>query len=305
LQEAKAYLAATSVQTVSIQYLIGPELDERVEIDDSTSLMPARELEDALERDEFADAEEFRLLSVATPTAALVTKGYVPKIYDESNLSDSSAVRQKMYTLSLLLNALDGVFCFPGYSTERLAPDVPLGMFAGRSGGYTVYDFLPMERCRIDAELVAPRLRKLYHSFQAGSDRFHSRLRIALERLGAAKSKMSDAERALDLGIALEILLLDNDRGDQLRTTAGLRGAWLVGENATSRLRVFKLLREVYDARSSVAHSGELKKNNLSKEHYDLVSAVARAVILSEKLRTQDEWMSIVLGDAVALPDPL
>ena len=111
----------------------------------------------------------------------------------------------------------------------------------------------------------------------------------------------------LDLGIALEMLLLDeNKTAQQLSLMFKLRGSWLLGANAHERHQRWKLLEEIYNARSSVAHTGALhgsKPQQLqnSRErlpaYLSLAEEVARKVVLGGR----PDWRNLILGGA---PDP-
>ena len=62
-------------------------------------------------------------------------------------------------------------------------------------------------------------------------------IRVALERIQNAKGRIGHPENiALDIGIALERLLLANSKGDQLSLAFRLRGAWLIGEGIQDRI---------------------------------------------------------------------
>ncbi len=67
------------------------------------------------------------------------------------------------------------------------------------------------------------------------------------------------ADQAIDLGIALEALLLHElgkeDRGE-LRYRLSLRGAWLGGGDEQERAEIQRTLKAVYDLRSRAVHAG-------------------------------------------------
>lgn len=105
----------------------------------------------------------------------------------------------------------------------------------------------------------------------------------------------------LDLGIALEMLLLDDNEKEQLALQFRLRGSWLVGKSSQDRIDKWNLLQEIYNARSSVAHTGMLHKNNRLKiekiqqslpQYLDLAEAILRKIIISGT----PVWRNLVLN---------
>jgi len=81
-----------------------------------------------------------------------------------------------------------------------------------------------------------------------------------LEHLSQAKRRIQIDDRILDLGIALEMLLLKNSKKDQdqLSSSFRLRGSWLVGIDKTDRVKKYEQLKKIYGYRSDVAHNGIL-----------------------------------------------
>ena len=87
-------------------------------------------------------------------------------------------------------------------------------------------------------------------------------LRIGFDRLASALRRNA-VEKAIDLGIALEVLLLfENTQGKplegELKYRMALHGAAFLGASKEERLAIFKALKSVYDLRSKVVHNGHL-----------------------------------------------
>lgn len=76
-----------------------------------------------------------------------------------------------------------------------------------------------------------------------------------VQRLAQAKSRLDVEDAALDLGVALEMVLLDG-KVDQLSLAFRTRGAWLLGETPHERNEIFEALKRLYNLRSEVAHTG-------------------------------------------------
>ena len=127
------------------------------------------------------------------------------------------------------------------------------------------------------------------------------RLHVILRRISQAKQFNSRHNQILDLGVALEMLLLsDNNSTDQLSLTFRLRGAWLLGRDADERLRLYEQFKKAYNFRSKVAHTGTPGKPKAAQEMRELLPTF---VELTEKvfqkllLDGKPEWDSLVLGN--------
>jgi hypothetical protein len=87
-------------------------------------------------------------------------------------------------------------------------------------------------------------------------------IRIGIDRLGRALRSRSNVDRAIDLGVALESMLLHNlprrDRGE-LKYRLALRGAALLSDSKPERVAAFNLLGEAYNLRSEAVHSGQIE----------------------------------------------
>jgi hypothetical protein len=103
----------------------------------------------------------------------------------------------------------------------------------------------------------------LFHRFEDFNASEKSVMRVALDRLNQALRRQNIVDKAIDLGIALEVMLLhgigENDRGE-LRFRSSIRGATFLGGGKPERLKTLKLLKDAYDLRSKAVHSGVLKK---------------------------------------------
>ena len=114
---------------------------------------------------------------------------------------------------------------------------------------------------------------------------------------------MAIEDKILDLGVTLEMLLLDDDlSNNELSLAFRLRGSWLLGGDiASKRIEIYEQLRELYRYRSQVAHSGMLCKGNMEKinnvrqsfsKYQTLAEDVCRKIIKEGK----PNWDKIVLN---------
>jgi hypothetical protein len=167
-------------------------------------------------------------------------------------------VSSRLHDIALLLNVLNGVSCVPYYSTSYVASATPFGPFGGSGGGSPVYDVLARGSAKLPSESQAL-IDSLLAKYEDLNDAERTRLQRVLNRLSQAKRRGQIEDKILDLGITLEMLLLDDNRNnDQLSLSFRLRGSWLLGKSAEDRIEKHRQLREIYAYRSQVAHSGVL-----------------------------------------------
>lgn len=102
---------------------------------------------------------------------------------------------------------------------------------------------------------------RIFKRFQAFTTDDKAVMRISLDRLNKSLFKKEMADQAIDLGIALEVMLLhginDNFKGE-MRYRISVRGATFLGGKNPQRKKHFKSLRDAYDLRSKAVHSGTL-----------------------------------------------
>jgi hypothetical protein len=128
------------------------------------------------------------------------------------------------------------------------------------------------------------------------------RIQRILYRLSQAKRRTQIEDKILDLGIALEMLLLqDNRNREQLSLSFRLRGSWLIGQSAEDRHEKYLRLRDIYNYRSDVAHGGmlcrgeEAKIENMRRSfpvYQRLAEDICQKIIKGGK----PDWTRLVLG---------
>jgi len=134
---------------------------------------------------------------------------------------------------------------------------MPFGMFAGGGGGYRRHDIIGRQFSKLSVSSLNE-INTLLTSFNKLSPQKKEQISRVLSRLSQAKRREQIEDKILDLAIALEMVLLENNK-DQLSLTFRLRGSWLIGKNYEERKMVNSQLKEIYNFRSQVAHNGVLK----------------------------------------------
>lgn len=122
-------------------------------------------------------------------------------------------------------------------------------------------------------------------------------LNRAIDRLGRSRLASHPVDRALDLGMAAEIVLMHDNGTSNTEIThkIGSRAAWLLGKDADERATIFDEMKHLYKARSDAVHSGVLPlKSKVDLDLADqLVVRVVQAIL--ERGRFPD-WSSLTMG---------
>jgi hypothetical protein len=150
----------------------------------------------------------------------------------------------------------------------------------------------------------------LYESFRGLSRQAKDRMRLPMSRLNAALRRRENTDTAIDLGIALESMLLGKVDTDK-RYQAAIRCSFLLGENPDAKHRLHDLASELYNLRNKAVHRGALKPDDLvwlkGQELHKVLEEgsqlIARMIkrFIDNKAREPD-WNSLVLGPRSETP---
>ena len=198
----------------------------------------------------------------------------------------------------------------PGYSTFYPAPGTPYAL-GGAAGGAAIFDILPHQRFQFDPT-HSHLLSELAVKFDKLNPGQKNRIKASLHRLAQAKGRYNAGDVCLDLGIALEMVLLNTEHENQelpghLNLHFRLRGTWLIGKTSDERRSLYRTLGKIYALRSKIAHNGfsnELdrmpyrERREMLAEHIAVSVRILQHLILSG---TPHDWASVILGDSTHL----
>ena len=151
-------------------------------------------------------------------------------------------------------------------------------------------------------QLDAVRSAALVSSFLEMQEAQRSPLRLSLRRLNQALRRPPHGDRALDLAIALESLLVENAGENTYKL--GLRAALLVGDSLEDKRRIRALITALYGLRSTLVHRGELPKTikvagvrRPAPEVVEDATAVAAQVLTRiVEMKKLPDWHALELG---------
>jgi hypothetical protein len=145
-------------------------------------------------------------------------------------------------------------------------------------------------------EQVAGRIER----FQSADEKFQRQLAIPLDRFNRALAAKSPVDRAIEMGIALEALLLgDLGPNEQISLAFRLRGAWLLGVHAKDRERLLRRFKYFYQCRSSAVHTGKLPERGVTG---DSGAATADEFLTGEASKLTAQCITTIL-DRASFPD--
>ena len=306
--ELEVFLTSPTMDATFVMWVYGVTSDTALQITDGISLVPMKEMPDSDDKEYFLRLRNGGRSIIPYPVSALTKRKTISRtLHQDSLLNDKAngVIHTQFYHLAAIMNCLPGICCTPGYSTSYVDPDKPFGPLSGGGGSSPIYDVLPLRltTLRVEHCTLAERL---FQSFQKFTDKRKQQFERSLHRLAQAKGRANDADRALDLGISLEMLLLANenekDIPDQLSLTFRLRGAWLIGADETDRVDVYKSLKTIYAIRSQLAHTGRSKildkldfnsRKVLFDEHFKTADRIVQKLLLSS---SYPSWDDLVLN---------
>ncbi|HEY9145063.1 MAG TPA: hypothetical protein VIN36_00105 [Thiobacillus sp.] len=300
------FLDSETAPVINALWVLGINVEKPIELENGIRILPIEEMPFSREKEQYSK-HDFPLFGHPTPKpkAAITCTFEINKISaDEDFLADNKQFFESsalLHEVALLLNALDGISCIPYFSTSYTLPEMPFGIFGGSGGGAPLYDIFGYGFSTLPAT-CANEVNDLIHAYDKLTTNRQSRMVRVLSRLSQGKRREQIEDKILDLGIALEMALLaDNKKNDQLSLTFRLRGSWLIGTTPEERQVIYGQLRDLYDYRSQVAHSGELCGNKAIEieavrkkfpEYECLASRIIRHLICADNL----DWTKLVLG---------
>jgi hypothetical protein len=297
-------------------WVLGIELDAPIHLESGVIIQPIENMPDSNEKEIFS-AAHFRpftffgsnaLPRVAITTTYLENKKGSPDVTNTKRITVERACFNDLHPIlndiALLLNALPNVVCVPHVSTAYVQQTIPNGIFSNPGYGSQLVDVATFNSRKIDSA-IGPEIDLLLSSFNSLPIKERSRLRLILRRLSQAKRRTQLEDKMLDIGLALEMLLIDDSKTDtQLSLTFRIRGSWLTGKSGTERLENWELLKQIYNARSDVAHTGELSggkaaaiqkiQDNVPK-YVQLAENILRKIIIDGR----PDWTSLILDSAL------
>ncbi len=304
------FLDSENIPVINTLWVIGIEVDNPIVLENGVGIISVEQMPDSREKEQYLKDEYFfrQLHSLPMPKAAITYGCEVAKISRNDNSFAQNKDRQfwesssLLADVALLLNAIDGVSCISYFSTSYSSMGMPMGMFGGASGSGPLHEIWGSSSTKLSANNTFE-INELLSAFHRLSPGNKMRMSRVLSRLSQAKRRRQIEDKILDLGIALEMALLDdNKNNDQLSLSFRLRGSWLIGSTNEERQNIYHKLKELYNYRSQVAHSGALCENDRSKienilQNFQEYALLAEKIIRKMIYMDVPDWTKVILGE--------
>ncbi len=307
-QYLHGFLESEEIKVINTLWITGIELDKSIELNGGYIIRPIKSMPDSRDKEFFLNPKFQSWPHPSPQPRAAITKACnVKKIVNEHDPIENQSLniefwnaQRMLYTISLILNVLDDVSCLGYYSTSYPSKETPFGPFVGSGGGSSIYDVIGHSLTKIiDEDRFI--INDLIYSYESLSDKEKDRMQRILFRLSQAKRRDQIADKILDLGISMEMLLLqDNPNNEQLSLSFRLRGSWLLGNSPKEREKIYKQLKDIYKYRSQVAHSGVLCKGNPAKienigKKFPMYQSLAENICYKIIKEGNPDWSKIIL----------
>lgn len=275
VKEARAFAKSPICVTESYTALAGFTVAEVVSLNQNTDLIPWSEVPESRHKAFFEEEVSPSFPAVrAMPNLAVRTRSAKAQVLFSSHKEASASMKDPDGGSAIPTVQIDDLLrCITAISVRRVAAigswvqfDTKIADIIGPSF-YSlrpgVFDHGLWQLSKKAVVLNGRDIVRLFHLFGGLEPADRDVMRIALDRLSRALRGGDGVDHAIDLGIALEAMLLHgigkNDRGE-LRFRLSIRGATFLGGEKPERLKTLKLLKDAYDLRSMAVHSGVLKK---------------------------------------------
>ena len=265
------YLTEGQVDYLAIQWIIGIETEKKIKLTESVELVPIDLMPDSSEKEYFLQINLNHLGGrTVKPKVALVVSGRTSKINEISKKEERlfKSVYEALNNSTLLLNLVPDLACIANYTTSYLGESVPPGLFSGRGGSMPIIDIAGTNRITVvTSQMISEsKFSELYAAFKKLKDDELARWWLIISRLSQAKRRWELADRILDLGIALEMALLEEASDhEQLSLKFRLRGSRILTKNLEERKKIYNDLKDIYHFRSEVAHNGLVPQKEKAK----------------------------------------
>lgn len=292
LEDLARYAKSDSYPARQVMALAGVRVERAYDLTESISLVPFTELEASQQK---RLLKPVRALSDrrSAPTAALVKEFQHPRTHldPESDLPEKLTKLNRAHeleTVRLCLSLAGPSGPVRVAKWEEAAEWVPV--LGGRYSHFSIQRPLQPEvstRKQLTEDQIQ-RAACFIDSFSQTAGSMHDRIQIALERFSSAIQRPSLVDQAIDLGIAIEALLLpDMPDSGEFSFRIRMRAARLLGSNASDRLKIYKLFNHLYTLRSKAVHRGRLS----SREKYGRGP--------KEALQEGFTWMAVAIEKVV------
>ncbi len=236
------------------------------------------------------------------PTAALVREFVANKMHVRPADSDKLGDLIKSPDDTELHDAFQCLCLVGPYTSQVLASWVGFPAWAPTLGSGLS---LPQPEGHCPAQSLAPDTCQqgidLFVAFCSRPPQFRALLRLAMQRLNRAMRRTSPVDSAIDLGIALEALYLNDlpEERNELTFRLKVRAARFSGKTGDEQRKIFSLVGDLYAMRSRAVHTGTLDATVKDKPVRDILSdgySLAAKTMRQFITQGKPSWDAVMFG---------
>jgi hypothetical protein len=229
--------------------LVGIAVDRVIELGENAAAMQAESAPASRAREEIfrLDRNGCRIVrgsavDMRVPGAVIIIRGEMTVILEkDANWEERSELAERMRQEeenAMTALTLSGPECAPFCVASSSVIDHPAYPYSGFGHeGYGTYTGAVSAK---NGETDAVVAKKLCANLQSLNKRDRNSIVRAADRLRRSRSHSLAADRAIDLGIALEMIFLhDQDGSTELKYRAAIRAAWFLGKDGPGRRTIF------------------------------------------------------------------
>lgn len=314
----EAYIESNAYELKHKSIYIGIHVNDAIELDENLWLLPYSEAPDSTLLTYYPKSQnqishiKMKTSGPISPTrdisaVALVSSYTVKPMFLKSHNSDDSYQGYKRMLYMSVHAVGDLLTLFSEHGIFHLASCAcysDAALMAKEAGvhksftfsGYQLSDITPHIRTSPLKNTQLNELKVLYESYKKLKSSDRNKLQIIIRRLARAMpeefSAFNREDRAIDIGIAFESLLLPETKEGELSYRLALRGALLGGDTVNERSKIRTLLKNVYNYRSQAVHNGVLTEQTKNKKvirtlqevDQDLRDAISLCIKLIKKV---------------------
>ena len=150
-----------------------------------------------------------------------------------------------------------------------------------------------------DSEMVQS-LGTLYHGINKRTQSEQDVLWRIVQRLSQAKRRTRIEDKILDLGITMEMLLINERMTSELKYRFALRGSFLLTSIKKTRKEIFYDLKRFYDLRSAIAHSGGFSERDsrFAMDNVETYEKYVESICSYIILNGWPDWDTLILENS-------
>lgn len=295
IDEARAFAESRTSASAFYAPIAGATVMEPVGLDHDIELVPWSNVPAVLQKtffDSYGPYRELLPLSIfhVTATTAILIRSPSCRVLfsskEEANRLVKAVVAPVDLRVTLVRNIIRCITVEGGTSVVELGGwtqfDVQIANnLIGTSYSFSnaLFNHAVYAATRDPARLDTASIPSLFLYYEEFADLGKNSLNISLDRFSQALLRPDIIDKAIDLGIALEILLLhemDSKGRGEMKFRSSIRGAMFLGGEKQDRLKTFKLLKDAYDLRSAAVHAGALPTNQNQRPPTDVLEEAGK-----------------------------